>query len=218
MKYFILFLFITLSCTSLFAFEDGMASWYGGKFQGRLTANGEIFDTNKKTAAHKTLPFNTIVRVTNLDNNKTVEVRINDRGPFIEGRIIDLSRAAAEEIDMVGSGVARVRVEILGITKDTIEQNPENNSENSNLQEIIPVDETKIHYNIQLGAFSMPGNARDLISRLESSGFSVCTEKTEAGIIRVLLCHIEEEELEDIKNSLSEMGFDNYLLKTVYSK
>ncbi len=76
--------------------REGLASWYGGKFQGRQTANGKIFATNKLTAAHKTLPFGTIVRVTNLENGKTSLVRINDRGPFVEGRIIGLSRAEAD--------------------------------------------------------------------------------------------------------------------------
>ena len=78
------------------AAEEGLASWYAGKFQGRKTASGEIFDTAKMTAAHKTLAFGTRVRVRNLANEKEVVVRINDRGPFVEGRIIDLSRAAAE--------------------------------------------------------------------------------------------------------------------------
>src|SRR3972149_11832872 len=93
--------------------EEGMASWYGGKFQGRKTASGEIFDTNKFTAAHKTLPFGTMVKVTNLDNQKTTIVRINDRGPFVAGRIIDLSKAAAEELDMMKTGLAGVRGVIL---------------------------------------------------------------------------------------------------------
>lgn len=98
---------------SLFAADVGYASWYGGKFHGRLTANGETFDTYKLTAAHRTLPFHTIVKVTNLKNGKSVEVRINDRGPFVRGRIIDLSKAAAEAIDMTGDGVARVRLEVV---------------------------------------------------------------------------------------------------------
>ncbi len=100
-----------LQAAPLAAIEVGFASWYGGKFQGRQTANGERFDTKKLTAAHKTLPFGTFVRVTNLENNLSVEVRINDRGPFIEGRIIDLSRAAADVIGMAGKGIALVKVE-----------------------------------------------------------------------------------------------------------
>jgi rare lipoprotein A len=91
----------------------GEASYYGAEFHGRKTANGEVFDMYKKSAAHKTLPFNTILEVTNLDNQKSVIVRINDRGPFVKGRILDLSYAAAREINMIGSGVARVRIRIL---------------------------------------------------------------------------------------------------------
>ena len=92
---------------------EGVASWYGPGFEGNLTANGEVFDTSKLTAAHQTLPFDTLVRVTNLENGLAVVVRINDRGPFVGGRIIDLSRAAAERLDMIGSGTARVRLELL---------------------------------------------------------------------------------------------------------
>ena len=93
--------------------EEGTASWYGPGFDGKLTASGEIFDTTKLTAAHQTLPFDTLVRVTNLENNRVVVVRVNDRGPFVGGRILDLSQAAAERLDMVGSGTARVRLELL---------------------------------------------------------------------------------------------------------
>jgi rare lipoprotein A len=91
--------------------EEGLASWYGQEYAGRKTACGEIFDPDKMTAAHKTLPFQTWVRVHNLDNGKQTEVRINDRGPFIKGRIIDLSRKAAENLNMKNKGVARVRIE-----------------------------------------------------------------------------------------------------------
>lgn len=91
----------------------GYASYYGPKFHGRKTANGEIFDQGKLTAAHRELPFNTKVKVTNLQNNRTVVVRINDRGPFVAGRVIDLSKKAAEYLDMINVGVAPVRVEIL---------------------------------------------------------------------------------------------------------
>ena len=93
--------------------ETGEASWYGHPYHGRRAANGEIYDMEKLTAAHRTLPFDTWLRVVNLDNSKTVEVRINDRGPFTEGRIIDLSHAAARAIDMLGSGTARVRLEVI---------------------------------------------------------------------------------------------------------
>jgi len=93
--------------------ESGLASWYGHPYHGRPAANGEIYDMEKLTAAHRTLPFETWVHVTNLTNDKTVDVRITDRGPFIDGRIIDLSHAAARAIDLIGPGVARVRLEVI---------------------------------------------------------------------------------------------------------
>ncbi len=88
--------------------ETGVASWYGPNFNGRLTANGETFDMNGISAAHRTLPFNTEVIVVNEDNGKSIRVRINDRGPFAKNRIIDLSKAAAEAVDMIGPGTANV--------------------------------------------------------------------------------------------------------------
>ena len=94
--------------------QVGYASWYGPRFHGRRTASGEIYDMNALTAAHKTLPFGTLVRVTNLQNGKSVVVRINDRGPYVKGRIIDLSAAAAKKIGLDKSGVAKVKLEIIG--------------------------------------------------------------------------------------------------------
>ena len=90
----------------------GIASYYGSDFHGKKTANGERFDMYDLTAAHKTLPFNTVVKVTNLDNKKSVEVRINDRGPFKKGRIIDLSLGAAKKINLIETGTAEVKLEI----------------------------------------------------------------------------------------------------------
>ena len=92
----------------------GVASWYGNDFHGKRTSNGEIYDMHDFTAAHKTLPMNTMVKVKNLKNGKSVVVRVNDRGPFVAGRIIDLSYAAAKKIGIVGSGTAPVELEILG--------------------------------------------------------------------------------------------------------
>jgi len=93
--------------------QTGVASWYGPGFHGRRTANGEIYDQYELTAAHQTLPLGTRVMVTNLSNGRAVEVRINDRGPFVDGRVIDLSYAAARTVGMIGPGTAPVRVEVL---------------------------------------------------------------------------------------------------------
>lgn len=96
--------------------EVGIASWYGARYHGRRTANGERFDMNALTAAHRTLPFGTRVRVTNLGNGRSVVVRINDRGPFVRGRIIDLSRHAAERLGFTRQGVTRVEVRAIRST------------------------------------------------------------------------------------------------------
>jgi rare lipoprotein A len=123
--------------------EEGNASWYGAPFHGRRASNGEIYDMYKLTAAHRTLPFETMVRVTNVSNGKSTVVRITDRGPFVENRIIDLSLAAAREIESVGPGVVPVRVEVLG-----------------------NVDLTAGFFTVQVGAFKDRGNAERLRDRL----------------------------------------------------
>ncbi len=151
---------------------EGSASWYGPKFAGRQTANGEIFDPNQLTAAHKTLPFGSYIRVTNLDNNQSITVRINDRGPFARGRIIDLSRAAAEHIDMVRTGTARVRLEIL----------------DSALAAPTPVapeaaSETVIEAS-SLNSQTTQGNSR-LASDLQLTGFNVVTEQHPVGTLLI---------------------------------
>jgi rare lipoprotein A len=92
---------------------EGIASYYADDFHGHLTANGEVYDMHGITAAHRTLPFNSILRVNNLKNGKSVVVRINDRGPFVKGRIIDLSLGAAKKVDLIKEGTAPVRLEIL---------------------------------------------------------------------------------------------------------
>jgi rare lipoprotein A len=123
--------------------EEGNASWYGDPFNGRHSSNGEIYDMHKLTAAHRTLPFNTMVLVTNLSNGKTTTVRITDRGPFVANRIIDLSQAAAREIESIGPGVVPVRLEVLG-----------------------NVDVNAGFFTVQVGAFRDPANANRLRERL----------------------------------------------------
>lgn len=93
--------------------QQGRVSWYGPGFHGRRTANGEIFDTHALTMAHRSLPFGTEVRVTNLENGRSVVLRVNDRGPYVRGRIADLSRAAADRLDFADDGVVRARIELL---------------------------------------------------------------------------------------------------------
>jgi rare lipoprotein A len=143
--------------------ETGIASWYGPGFHGRTTANGETYDMDAMTAAHKELPFNTWVRVESLDNGRAIEVRINDRGPFVRGRIIDLSRAAARQIGMIGTGTARVRVVVIRIS-DLLQCSA-----------------------VQIGAFGNSANARALVERMRSAGEPVFTEDGPDGLLRVVL-------------------------------
>ncbi len=120
---FILFAFIFVQCTNAQT-EMGMASYYSDKFQGSKTASGEKYDKNLLTAAHKTLPFGTRIRVTNQKNNKSVEVTVNDRGPFVKGFIVDLSRKAAKVIDMELDGIVKVKLEVLSRKKKISEAPP----------------------------------------------------------------------------------------------
>ena len=126
--------------------EEGVASWYGIPFDGHRTSNGEIYDMHQFTAAHRTLPFGAIVRVTNLRNGRQTEVRINDRGPFVANRVIDLSLSAAQAIDMIGTGTATVRLEMISGTNPLVG-----------------------FFGVQVGAFQQQGNAQRLQARLAAS-------------------------------------------------
>lgn len=119
--------------------EQGLASFYADNFHGRMTDNGELYDKDKLTAAHRTLPFGTIVRVTNLSNNKSVEVRINDRGPFIKGRIIDLSRKAAETLDIIKESTTMVSLEILSAPEAEAKETPTDTPAT-----VVKIDSTKV--------------------------------------------------------------------------
>lgn len=134
--------------------ERGTASWYGPDFHGKLTANGEKYDMHDMTAAHKTLPLGTHVKVFNLDNNREVAVRINDRGPFVQGRIIDLSREAAKRIGMMGSGTAKVEIVALG------------QAVTPGAGRVAPVDFSSGNFTFQVGAFIDKDNAERLKAKL----------------------------------------------------
>ena len=102
----------------------GIASFYADKFEGRQTANGEIYYHAKRTAAHNSLPFGSIVKVTNLENNKVAVVRINDRGPFVDNRIIDLSKSVARDLDFVNKCITKVKIELIASTDDLTDNKP----------------------------------------------------------------------------------------------
>lgn len=141
--------------------ETGVASWYGPDFHGRKTSNGETYNMNAMTAAHKTLPMNVYVRVTNQSNGKQSVVRINDRGPFVKGRIIDLSYAAAHEVGMVGPGTAPVRIETLGYR----EIGPAGSTATYRQPESYVVGP----FTVQVGAFAVIENAQRLAAELRAA-------------------------------------------------
>lgn len=186
----------------LFSFQTGNASWYGGKFQGRPTANGEIFDTNEFTAAHRTLPFGTRVKVTNLRNGKSTVVRINDRGPFIQGRIIDLSKAAAEAIGMIDTGTAPVSIEVVEDVAGRAEVKQETSK-----YDLIE------RYTIQVGSFSMTRNALSMRKKLETHGLPAVFESGGEGIVRVILPNIEASALDSVREKLTEAGITDILVR-----
>lgn len=141
--------------------ETGEASWYGPGFHGRLTASGEVYDMEAATAAHPWLPFGTSIGVENLDNGRSARARVNDRGPFARGRILDVSRAVARELGMLRSGTARVRISILELPPEACRE-------------------------LQVGAFRERGNAERLRRRLARRGLAARREASPDGLVRVV--------------------------------
>lgn len=168
--------------------ERGVASWYGRDFHGKPTSSGEIYDMRELTAAHKTLPIPTWVEVTNLANGRRVIVKVNDRGPFVDGRIIDLSQRAAEELDMIGTGTARVQVRALGASSAAPAPGPilaQREAEPaapadrgfSLISDAVadtpgPNDRAFRPLYVQVGAFADRNNAIKLANRLKDEGFT----------------------------------------------
>lgn len=181
--------------TTVSLIENGRASWYGPNFHGRLTANGEKFDMNLMTAAHRTLPFNTIVLVENIDSGKSVLVRINDRGPFAKNRIIDLSKQAAKKIGMIGPGTAKVN---LYVAKGTLK-----NSRTTNLKVAT--------YTVQLASFRTRAQAFDYSSKIKGSRVEVIRKKTRK-IYRVYYGrYIDKEEAAKMQKKLERQNYSGYV-------
>lgn len=188
--------------------EIGIASWYGPGFHGKNTASGEEFDKNEMSAAHPTLPIPSIARVTNLENDRSVKVRINDRGPFAKGRIIDLSKQAAKELGFLNKGIAKVKIEYL--PEDTAKLFPNAKStvvvNQESKKRYEEVEDDKNIY-IQVGAFSNREVAEEAASKLRSIGDAIIN-RTRSGkktLYRLRLTGFE---------SASKAG---YLLKKVTS-
>jgi rare lipoprotein A len=203
--------------------ERGIASWYGREFHGRPTSGGDIYDMNALTAAHKTLPIPTWVEVTNLGNGKQVIVKVNDRGPFVDGRVIDLSRRAAQELEMIGTGTARVQVRALGAPVAAppvpvlagAEPEPRRGTfsiiSEARADSLGPGDRPFRPLYVQVGAFAERQNAASLAERLKQGGF-VNTFVLTSGqgsdrIHRVRIGPIEDEaHFDRLRADLSAVG------------
>jgi rare lipoprotein A len=175
--------------------EKGIASWYGPNFHGKLTANGEKYDMNGLTAAHRTLPFNTIVKVKNLDNGQSVKVRINDRGPYAKNRIIDLSKKAARKIGMLGPGTARVELILM--------EGDLKNSRITNLK--VPT------YTVQLASFNDMGKAYAQSSKVRGSRVEKI-QMPQGTIYRVYYgTYRNKNEARKNQRRLKRRGFEGYV-------
>lgn len=184
-------------------YQTGVASWYGDDFHGRTTANGEIYDMRKLTAAHPALPFHTLVEVENLENGRRVRVRINDRGPFLKGRIIDLSRKASQRLDMEEKGTATVNLRVLRwggappVAASTAGAGAEAPGRGGF---------------VQAGAFSLRENARDLLQTLEEIfpglGFRVVAED---GLFKLISPRLDPAACGQVLKKLAEYGLQGFI-------
>ncbi len=176
--------------------EEGLASWYGGNdgFEGKPTASGEIYDSSKLTAAHRDFPLDTVLDVTCLENGRTVRVRVNDRGPFVKGRVIDLSHAAAERIELIGPGVARVRLVVVapGVA-------------------VQPVSATGL-WAVQVGSFADRQRADRHAGRVRDAGFAVYFEPYQ-GLMRVKVGPVDSRSDAEAKlRNLEDAGFEGIVV------
>ncbi len=212
------------------------ASYYGEAFDGRLTASGEVFDSTKLTAAHRTLPFGTFVQVSNLDNGRSVVVRINDRGPFVQKRGIDVSKAAAQVLGMLNSGLARVQIKTVpdpALTAAVAQPVPVQTAPQTTAQ-VAPVATAPVVvqntnsgtvytpttsaqtsgplWRIQIGAFVREENALRLVVALRKIGFEPAYEKSE-NYVRVVLYGIKPEVLNHVIDVLNNNQIRDYVIR-----
>ena len=186
--------------------ETGLASWYGGKFHGRLTANQETYDMYKLTAAHKSLPLPSYIKVFNHNNGKSVIVRVNDRGPFVDGRIVDLSYAAAKEIDMAEAGLAPVTIEVIE-TPDRLAS--------KHLLKVSNSSNNRRPGYIQVGAYKEIANASRVVRLLQRQNLAPRLERTsyrsatEMHHVRLGPFNTQQE-LDAVGRQLTRSGFKDY--------
>ena len=192
--------------------ETGVASWYGHPYHGRKTSNGETYDMEQLTAAHLKFPFNTVVRVTNLANSLSVEVRINDRGPFSKDRILDLSHAAARQIGMIGEGTAMVRLEVVEAPGVIAEPPPLNEAV---ISEVAPCG-SEPYYGVQVGSFADRENAERLGSkmRLAYGAATILTSQSPEGqplYLVVVGSADDARDVEGLRRRLAADGIESFV-------
>lgn len=201
-RFFLLLLFILPALTGVYAYQEvGEASWYGPNFHGKRTANGEIFNTYDYTAAHKTLPFNSIVKVISLVNKKEVIVRINDRGPYAHGRIIDLSKRAAADLGLLKTGVMKVKIIVL---------KPGNNDYYRYNKQ------GKKSYTIQIASFSRNDYAKQMASKLRAHDIPVTiviVKVKNKTYYRLQAAGLSYDKMQKVKSKLHSQGIHKYLVK-----
>ncbi len=189
--------------------QQGTASWYGRQFHGRRTSNGEVYDMYGISAAHKTLPFGTVVRVHNLHNDQQLDVRINDRGPFVKNRIIDLSYGAAQKLGVVGPGTAPVEIVVLAAPARSVQQP-------GGQERLVPVDLTHGNFTFQVGAFQDRNNADRLAAKLSRTYHHVHVSSFDRGdglFHRVRVGHATTlQEADKYEQALIRQGFNVFIV------
>lgn len=219
------------------------ASFYAEAFHGKTTSNGETFNMWAMTCAHKMLPFNTVLKVTNLSNGKSVEVRVNDRGPFVGTREIDLSKGAASKIGMIGAGTAKVRLEIVKLgayTKQSVvtgkkacakagikyvqislasaeKKNESAGAENSTDEKIAAIKAVKREsgkkWDIQVGAFSMRDNALNFAKKVKAAGFNNVILQKTSTVVRVSIKAVPTEKVNETIDELVKKGYPDLVVR-----
>lgn len=235
-------IFIQSGLFSQVYMEKAVASFYAEDFHGKKTSNGEMFNMNDFTCANKFLPFDTYLKVTNLANNLNVIVRVNDRGPFVDDRELDLSKAAAVKLDMIKSGTANVKIEIVklgpnsALSRQTAQsacqimerktgkkyQIPSfENFSNKKTGKLEKIESTKgqknypvgTFWDIQVGSFSNKENARTVAKKLQQKGFSDIVLRTKGEITKVVIKNIPANKVTNIEEKLKKNGYSDYLVK-----
>lgn len=198
-----------------FVSESGVASWYGEAFHGRTTANGEIYDMFAMTAAHKTLPFGTMVLVTNMSNSMQVVVRINDRGPFVAGRIIDLSKAAAVLVGIDISGTARVEIKPApygSVAGEFGSLSSAPKAIGTGLKTVFPDSSvSRVSFRLQIGSYRNIANAEAQLVQLSTLGLKAVIER--AGAFNRVVLYVSADERAGTESRLSAAGYKNWIVK-----